>query len=198
MKTSQAASAARLYTPSATLCALGLKMRSLKFFDAIAERVRVRQKTIRHMPLEKLQDAFIAVLAGAHGLCEVYTRVRPDAAVQRAFGLRDCAEQLVVQETLSACTGENVRQMEEAIDSIFRAHSRAYRHDYKQGLLLLDVDLKGLPCGRSGESAKVGYLSGYGIRRGRQMGGWWPRRMLRWSWIDSTPATCNSETPCRT
>lgn len=145
-------------------------MRSLKLFDTIAEQVRIRQKTIRHAPPEKLQDAFIAILAGAHGLCEVNTRVRSDAAVQRAFGRRDCAEQSVVQETLSACTAENVRQMEEAVDAIFRAHSRAYRHDYKRGLLLLDVDLTGLPCGRSGESAEVGYLSGYGIRRGRQMG----------------------------
>lgn len=170
MKKSPAASAARLYTPRATLCALGVKVRSLKLFDAIAERVRIRQKTIRHTPLEKLQDAFIAILSGAHGLCEVNTRVRSDAAVQRAFGRRDCAEQSVVQETLSVCTGENVRQMEEAVGAIFRAHSLAYRHDYEAGLLLLDVDLTGLPCGRSGESAEVGYLSGYGMRRGRQMG----------------------------
>lgn len=170
MKKSPATSGARLYTPRATLCALGLKVRSLKLFDAITERVRIRQKTIKHTPSEKLQDAFIAILAGAHGLVEVNTRVRADAAGQRAFGRRACAEQSVVQETLSSCTGENVRQMEEAVDVIFRAHSRAYRHDYEQGLLLLDVDLTGLPCGRSGESAEVGYLSGYGIRRGRQMG----------------------------
>jgi hypothetical protein len=75
MKKSHATSAARLYTPRATLCALGVKVRSLKLFDAIAERVRVRQKTIKHTPLEKLQDAFIAILAGAHGLVEVNTRV---------------------------------------------------------------------------------------------------------------------------
>jgi hypothetical protein len=37
-------------------------------------------------------------------------------------------------------------------------------------LQLLDVDLTGLPCGKSGEEAKKGYLSGYGVRRGRQMG----------------------------
>lgn len=76
----------------------------------------------------------------------------------------------MVQETLDACTGENVRQMEEAVDAIFRAHSRAYRHDYKRCLQLLDVDLTGLPCGKSAEEAKKGYLSGYGVRRGRQMG----------------------------
>src|SRR5215216_1908885 len=170
MKKSQAASTARLYTPRATLCALGVKVRSLKLFDTIAEHVRVRQKAIRHTPLEKLQDAFIAILAGAHGLCEVNTRVRSDAAVQRAFGRSSCAEQSVVQETLDRCSGENVRQMEEAVDAIFRAHSRAYRHDHRRGLLLLDVDLTGLPCGKSAEEARKGYLSGYGIRRGRQMG----------------------------
>jgi hypothetical protein len=60
--------------------------------------------------------------------------------------------------------------MEEAVDAIFRAHSRAYRHDYKRCLQLLDVDLTGLPCGKSAEEARKGYLSGYGVRRGRQMG----------------------------
>lgn len=170
MKKSCATVAARLYTPRATLCALGLKVRSLKMFETIAEHVRIRQKTIKHSPLEKLQDAFIAILSGAHGLVEVNTRVRSDVALQRAFGRPSCAEQSVVQETLDRCTAENVRQMEEAVDAIFRAHSRAYRHDHRRGLLLLDVDLTGLPCGRSGESAEVGYLSGYGIRRGRQMG----------------------------
>ena len=170
MKKSQPATAARLYTPRATLCALGVKVRSLKLFDTIAERVRIRQKTIRHTPLEKLQDAFIAILAGAHGLCEVNTRVRADAAVQRSFGRQSCAEQSVVQETLDRCSGENVRQMEEAVDAIFRTHAKTYRHDFKRDLLLLDVDLTGLPCGRSGEGAVKGYLSGYGMRRGRQTG----------------------------
>src|SRR5215208_474340 len=133
MKKSRPALAARLYTPRATLCALGLKVRSLKLFDTISEHVRIRQKTIRHTPLEKLTDAFIAILSGAHGLVEVNTRVRADAAVQRSFGRSSCAEQSVVQETLDRCTPENVRQMEEAVDVIFRAHARAYRHDYKKG-----------------------------------------------------------------
>jgi hypothetical protein len=129
MKKSRATVATRLYTPRATLCAFGMKVRSLKLFDAISERVRIRQKTIRHTPLEKLQDAFIAILAGAHGLVEVNTRVRSDAALQHSFGREACAEQSVVQETLDRCSAENVRQMEEAVDAIFRAHSRAYRHD---------------------------------------------------------------------
>jgi hypothetical protein len=162
--------AARLYTPRATLCALGVKVRSLKVFETIAEHVRIRQKTIRHTPVEKLQDAFIAILAGAHGLVEVNTRVRSDEALQRAFGRQACAEQSVVQETLDRCSAENVRQMEEAVDVIFRAHSEAYRHDYRKGLLLLDVDLTGLPCGKRAEAATKGYFSQPRARYGRQMG----------------------------
>jgi hypothetical protein len=156
VKMSHSISDARLYTPRSTLCAIGLKIRSLKLFDTVAKHVRIRQKTIRHTPLEKLQDAFMAILSGAHGLVEVNTRVRTDPALQRAFGRTSCAEQSVVQETLSACAAENVVEMEEAVDAIFRAHSQAYRHDYKNGLLLLDIDLTGMPCGKRAEMARKG------------------------------------------
>ena len=111
------------YTPHATLCALGLKIGSLKLFDTIKEHVFIKQKTVRHTPVEKLHDAFIAILAGAHGLCEINTRLRPDESLQRAFGRRGCAEQSVVQQTLSACTPRNVAEMQQAVDSIFRRHS---------------------------------------------------------------------------
>jgi Transposase DDE domain group 1 len=170
VKKSHSITGARLYTPRATLCAIGLKIRSLKLFETVAEHVRIRQKTIRHTPLEKLQDAFMAILSGAHGLVEVNTRVRTDPALQRAFGRTACAEQSVVQETLSACTAENVVEMEEAVDAIFRAHSQTYRHNYKKGSLLLDIDLTGMPCGRRAEMALKGYFSQAGARYGRQMG----------------------------
>jgi hypothetical protein len=93
MKKSRPATATRLYTPRATLAAIRLKIRSLKLLDALAQHVHIRQKTIKHTPIEKLTDAFIAILSGAHGLCEVNTRVRCDAALQRAFGRTACAEQ---------------------------------------------------------------------------------------------------------
>jgi hypothetical protein len=117
MKNKQPASTTKLFSPRATLCLIGIKLRSLKFFDTIGEQVRIKQKTIRHTPMEKLTDAFIAILAGAHGLAEINTRVRSDAALQRAFRRSSCAEQSVVQETLSACTSENVCQMKRAFKS---------------------------------------------------------------------------------
>ena len=158
------------FSPRATLAVLGTKVRSLKLFDTIATHVHIKQKSVRHTPLDKLTDAFIAILSGAHGLSEINTRVRADTALQRAFGRAGCAEQSVVQETLDACTEENVRQMEQAMDVIFRTHSQAYRHDYEAGLQLLDADMTGLPCGKQAEQATKGYFSSQGIRPGRQQG----------------------------
>src|SRR3989440_8233892 len=159
MKNEQSASTTRLYSPRATLCAIGIKLRSLKFFDTLTEHVQVKQKTIKHTPVEKLTDAFIAILAGAHGLAEINTRVRSDAALQRAFGRSSCAEQSVVQETLDACTVENVRQMEQVMDSIYRQHSQGYQHDYTHDWHILDVDMSGIPCGEKAALARKGYYA---------------------------------------
>lgn len=160
----------RHYTPHATLAALGLKLQSLKLFSAVEELVHIPQKVIKHQPFEKLYDAFIAILAGAHGLSEVNTRLRSDPALQRAFGRQSCAEQSVVQRTLDACTAENVTQMRRALDSIFRAHSQAFRHGYRAEFLLLDVDMTGMPCGPKAELSAKGYFAQAGIRYGRQLG----------------------------
>lgn len=169
MKKQQPTASTKLYSPRATLCAIGIKLRSLKFFDTIAQHVQIKQKTIKHTPVEKLTDAFIAILAGAHGLSEINTRVRSDAALQRAFGRSSCAEQSVVQETLDACTVENVRQIKHAFKALMVARSRAYCHPYQTKLQLLDVDMTGLPCGRQAERASKGYFANKPHRDGRQM-----------------------------
>src|SRR4051812_45827767 len=88
------------FSPRASLAALGARLHSLDLFGPIRQRVRIAQKTVKHTPTDKLYDAFIAMLAGAHGVVEINTRLRSDPALQAAFGRRSCAEQSVVQETL--------------------------------------------------------------------------------------------------
>ena len=169
MKNEQLTISARLFSPRATLCAIGIKLQSLKFFETLGEHLRIKQKTIHHTPIEKLTDAFIAILAGSHGLCEINTRVRTDAALQRAFGRKGCAEQSVVQETLDACTSQNIGEMKRAFKALLQKHGRAYRHPYPARLQLLDVDVTGLPCGRLSEKASKGYFANKPHRYGRQM-----------------------------
>jgi len=158
------------YSPRAALAAVGVKMQQLHLFEPIAKQVNIRQKTVKHTPAQKLYDAFISLLAGAEGLVEINKRVRSDPALQHAFGRNACAEQSVVQETLDACTQENVLQMQAAIGQIYRRHSRGFRHDYPEHLQLLDADLTGLPCGKKCEFASKGYFAHQRHRRGRQLG----------------------------
>src|SRR5512144_86673 len=61
------------YTPCAPLAALGLYLRQIDFFAPIRDQVKIAQKQIVHAPLDKLTDAFITILAGAHGLVEANT-----------------------------------------------------------------------------------------------------------------------------
>ncbi len=163
-------STTKTFTGSASLAALGLKLRERKLFEPIEQSVQIAQKTVKDRPSDKLYDAWISLLAGAHGLVEINTRLRADVGLQRAFGRSRCAEQSVVQDTLNACTAENVKQMEQAIDTIYRQHSQGFAHDYQASLQVLDVDMSGLPCGPKADFATKGYFAKQRNRRGRQLG----------------------------
>src|SRR5438309_1734853 len=77
---------------------------------------------------------------------------------------------VVLQETLDACTAENVTQLAQAVDLIYRQHSQGYRHDYGRGWQILDADMSGLPCGPKAACATKGYFAKQRNRRGRQLG----------------------------
>jgi len=157
-------------TAHASLAALGVHLQHLDLFGPIREQVHIAQKTVRYTPTDKLYDAFIALLAGAQGLVEINGRLRPDPALQAAFGRTACAEQSVVHDTLDACTEETVQQLEAAWTTIYRRHSQASRHDYADAWQLLDVDMSGLPCGKKAAMATAGYFAKQRNRRGRQLG----------------------------
>src|SRR5215211_4564839 len=157
-------------SPCASLAAIGAQLQSLDLFGPIRQTVQIAQKTVKYTPADKLYDAFITILAGAHGMVEVNSRLRADLALQRAFGRSGCAEQSVVQETLDHATAENVTQMAQALTTIVRQHSQGYQHDYAHAWQVLDVDMSGLPCGPKAAFATKGYFAKQRNRRGRQLG----------------------------
>jgi hypothetical protein len=156
------------FSAHTSLAALGTQMRKLKVFEPIMKEVKIAQKVVKYSSSEKLLDAFIAILAGAQGLVEINKCVRADLGLQRAFGRTGCAEQSVVQDTLDACTVENVNQMHQAMEKIFRRYSQSYRHDYQLDWQLLDADVTGRPCGKKAQFASKGYFAKQRNRRGRQ------------------------------
>jgi hypothetical protein len=160
----------RHFSAHASLAAIGVLVRQHDVFGPVRERVRIAQKRVKHTPLDKLYDGFITLLMGAHGLVEINTRLRSDPVLQRAGGRTACADQSVVQETLDACTAENVEQMQRALTALYRRHGQGYRHDYTQSWQVLDADMSGLPCGKKAEFASKGYFAKQRNRRGRQVG----------------------------
>lgn len=158
------------FTGAASLAVVGMKLRELDVLAPVRELVQIEQKTMKDTPFDKLQDAFISMLAGASGLVEINTGLRADSALQAAFGRSRCAEQSVVQETLSACRATNVSQMEQALEQIYQRHGQGSRHDYRRAFQILDVDLTGIPCGPKAALATKGYFAHQHNRRGRQLG----------------------------
>lgn len=158
------------HSARASLATVGLLMQQMGVWQIVERNVQIIQKVIKHTPLDKLLDALINILAGGHGLVEVNSRVRPDEALQRAFGRESCADQSTISDTLNLCTQDTVEQMRQANQEIYRAHSRGYRHNYEQGLQLLDADTTGMPAGADGEGVTKGFFAGGKNKRGRQLG----------------------------
>ena len=154
----------------APLAAIGNYLRQCDLLVPIQEQVQIKQKTIKYSPYDKLRDAFVLLLTGAHRMVEINTKLRADPALCQAFGMAGCAEQSVVQDTLDACTDANVLQMQQAINAIFAKHSRAVGHDYDKQFQILDIDLSGRVCGRRAEDATKGYFSEHKGAYGRQEG----------------------------
>jgi len=160
----------RRFSARAALAAVGNKLHQLNLFKPVCEHVKIEQKKVKYEPHQKLYDAFMGILAGAHGLVEVNKLVRSDPGLQITFGREACAEQSVIQATLDACTATNVEQMHRAMDEIYRQYSAGYRHDYTRNYQLLDLDMTGLVCGRKAAFATKGYFAKQRNRCGRQMG----------------------------
>ncbi len=158
------------FSARASLMVVGLRMRAMGIWKVVEEKVHIHQKSIRYRPLDKLLDGFIMMLAGGRGITGINTRVRPDAALQAAFGRDGCADQSTVSATFNACAAENVQQLRQAVETIYQKHSRACDHDYVQSWQVLDIDMTGLPAGVQGEGVTKGYFSGGKKRRGRQLG----------------------------
>ncbi len=159
-----------LFTARAGLAALGLRIQRQGIWNVVQQQLQIKQKVRHHRPLDKLLDCFINLLAGGAGLIEINRLVRPDVALQRAFGRQTCAEQSTISDTLNACTPENVHQLRTAIQIILQQQGQSYRHDYAAAWQVLDIDTTGLPAGRLGEGVTKGYFAGRKSCRGRQLG----------------------------
>ena len=159
-----------LFTTRATLCAVGIKPRELKILETIGEHVRVAQKTVKHTPLEKLTDAFIALLAGAPGLCEINTRARaPTGHCKKPSAELRAPSSRPSKKRYRLAPGKTSGKCATLSYAILKKCGRTFSHPYEKKLQLLDADMSGLPCGPKAELATRGYFPKRYECHGRQL-----------------------------
>ena len=74
------------YSSRAGLIALGQAIRGWQVYEQIQEAVKIKQKEVKYKPAEKVWHSFINILSGGTGQVEINQRLRPDRALQLAFG----------------------------------------------------------------------------------------------------------------
>src|ERR687887_1306224 len=117
-----------IHTGRASLCALGEYLRRRCFFAPLQEQVKIVQKVVKYRPTEKLLDALVGIRCGAKTIAQSNVPIKVDAAVQRAFGRKGCAEQSTIARTLQICTAENVGQLEHISDFYLKRYGVTPRH----------------------------------------------------------------------
>lgn len=153
----------------ASLCVLGSYLCAIGFFRPIEEGVKIKQKVLKYTPVQKLEMLFVALLAGAKAVYQTGTTLRVDRALQVAFGLPGCADQSVIADTLDAATEQDVHDLHQAIEEIFRQHSRARHHNFAKAPLILDIDLSPLPTSGKAEGSERGYMGRSRSKTGRKL-----------------------------
>jgi hypothetical protein len=95
--------------------------------------------------------------------------LRVDPALQAAFGLPGCADQSVLADTLDAASDQDVADLRQGVEEIFRRYSRTRRHRPSQGILTLDLDLSPLPASSQAEGSERCYMGRCRSKTGRKL-----------------------------
>ena len=148
-------------TQWAPLAVLGYRLQQRKFFEPLYQQLDLHQKHIRYTSQDKLITCLVSMMSGCQSISHINTHIRPDRALAQAWGLACFSEQSSVANTLNRFTEIHVAQLRQAVNTIYLREGRAVQHNYtSQGLLILDVDLTGLPASKHAEGSRKGYFSG--------------------------------------
>lgn len=147
-------------TRFAPLVALGFFVREEDLLSPIFSRLEFTQPTHTEHPVEALVDLWVSILAGCRSVSQINTQIRPDLVLAHAWGRPGFAEQSTVARVLDVCQEEQVSQLRAGVEAIYRWIGRALHHPWAETALLMDIDLTGLPAGKSAQGSTKGYFSG--------------------------------------
>ena len=107
----------------------------------------------------KLFQVGLSILSGCRTISEVNTKLRPERILAQVNRITQFAEQSTLSLALNELSQMNIVQLRLATRQMSDRCSRTRLHDWR-GLLMLDFDLSGLPCGKQGQGAQKGYFAG--------------------------------------
>ena len=157
------------FTRYVPLCVLGYCLTRTQFLQPVWNEIEWDMKRLVHSPTEKLQDMLVSILAGNHSIYQINTRIRPDLTLAAAWNRLRFAEQSTVSDTLNALGREQIAEIREGSQQLFRHYSQTFQHDYRRQRLIIDLDPTGLLASPRAEGSRKGYLSGKVNRYGRQL-----------------------------
>ena len=147
-------------TSFAPLGVLGYCLTCTDFLAPVLSELVLPIKEVKHAPNAKVLDVLVSILAGCRAISQVNTRIRPDIALARAWGRERFAEQSTLSRTLDAFGEEQIAQLRQGSEVLFRRESRTLRHDFAQDWLWLDIDLTPLPASKHAEGSTKGKIGG--------------------------------------
>jgi len=169
-------------TQYAPLVALGYYIREQDLFSPIFSRLEFPEHMHTKAPGMALQDLWVSILAGCRSVSQINTRLRPDHVLARAWGRKSFCEQSTIARVIDACQGEQVSQLQQGVEQIYRWIGQAPAQVKADRPCVVDIDLTGMPAGRQAQGSTKGYF-------GREKGGagdscagleqrimtkWWP------------------------
>ncbi len=98
-------------------------------------------------------------MVGGYGIVEFNRHVKADKSVSAASGRQDCADQSGISRNLNVCQRDNVEQMRQAMQEVYRRCGAGYSHHYGKEWQLLDIDMSGMPAGCQGIGDGKGYFA---------------------------------------
>lgn len=157
------------HTRYAPVAVIGYWLRQSNFLAPVWSEINWPIKVYKHTLTAKLETLLASILVGNRALYQINTTIRPDLSLARAWGQEQFAEQSTVADLLNSATEGQVVQLQQGSAAFLRQHSRALRHDFEVGWLLLDYDVTGLLASKNAEGSEKGYFTGHRNRYGRQL-----------------------------
>ncbi|MFQ5614062.1 MAG: hypothetical protein ACE5H9_18220 [Anaerolineae bacterium] len=107
-------------TRFAPLVALGFFVREYDLLSPIYSRLAFTQASHTQYPLEALLEVWVSMLAGCRSIWQINPKIRPDLVLAQAWGREQFAEQSTVARVLDVCQAQQVDQLRQGVDSIYR------------------------------------------------------------------------------